>query len=184
MTDFSLDELVKIHKDEKTSRDLVELPEDFYQRVAKYISQLTFELKHGDALRQELLQEELRNVAQMVQEIHLARVFKAVDKITRGDLPAQLIERERYTFSEIRQSLEKLQANLVYPAIAGKVAVPAPPDLTNVLLMMLTDFPEKIIGVDMRNYGPFAKGEIASLPAQNAEIMTRHGVARKMVVKL
>jgi DNA replication initiation complex subunit (GINS family) len=64
------------------------------------------------------------------------------------------------------------------------VAVQAPLDLTNVLLMMLTDVPEKIIGVDMRNYGPFAKGEITSLPAQNAEIMIRHGAARKIAVKL
>jgi DNA replication initiation complex subunit (GINS family) len=184
MTDFSLDELVKIHRDEKTSRELVELPEDFYQRIASYVSQLASELKHGDALRQELLQEELRNIVLMVQEIHLARVFKAMDKMTRGHLPAQSIERERYAFSEIRQSLEKLQADLVYPAISGKVAVQAPLDLTNVLLMMLTDVQEKIIGVDMRNYGPFAKGEIASLPAQNAEIMVRHGAARKIAVKL
>ncbi len=183
MTDFSLDELVKIHKDEKTSRDLVELPDDFYRSIAKYISQLNFELKQSDTLRQELLQEELRNVVLMVQEIHLTRVFKALNKITQDHLPAPLIERERYAFSEIRQSLEKLQADLVYPAITGKVEVPAPLDLTNVLLVMLTDISEKIIGADMRNYGPFAKGEIVSLPAQNAEIMTRHGVARKIVVK-
>lgn len=184
MTDFSLDELVKIHRDEKTSRDLVELPEDFYQGITQYILQLTIELKHGNTLRKELLREELRNVVLVVQEIHLARVFKALNKITQGHLPAQLIERERYAFSEIRQSLEKLQADLVYPGITGKVAVPAPLELTNTLLMMLTDVPEKIIGVDMRNYGPFAKGEIASLPAQNAEMMTRHGIARKIVVKL
>lgn len=175
---------MKIHRSEKTSRDLVELPEDFYQEIAKYISQLNLELKHGDALRQELLQEELRNIVLLVQETHLARVLKAMNKITRNHLLAQLIERERYAFSEIRQSLEKLQADLVQPAITGKVAVPTPLELTNVLLIILTDIPEKIIGADMRNYGPFIKGEIASIPAQNAELMIRHGAARKVAVKL
>jgi DNA replication initiation complex subunit (GINS family) len=184
MTEFSLDELVKAHREEKTSRDLVELPEDFYQRTAGYVSQLISELKHGDALRQELLREELRNIVIMVQEIHLTRVLKAIDKVTQGHLPNHLIERERYAFSEIKQNLEKLQTDLVYPAISGKVTGAAPLNITNVLLMMLTDVPEKIIGADMRNYGPFVKGEIISLPAQNAEIMIRHGAARKIAVRL
>ncbi len=184
MKNFSLEELVRIHKNEKTSRDIAELPEGFYQDITKYISRLNFELKHGDALRQELLKEELRNIMTMVQEIHLARVFKAINKVTQNHLPVQLVERERYAFSEIRQSLEKLQADLINPVIAGKVAVPTPIELTNVLLMMLVDVPEKIIGVDMKNYGPFVKGEIANLPAKNAELMTRHGTARKIAVKL
>lgn len=184
MTNFSLEELVKIYRNEKKMRELAELPENFYQRVAIHISQLTSELMHGDALRQELIQEELRNIVFMVQEIHLARVLKAMDKITLKHLPNQLIERERYAFGEIKQILEKLQTDLVSPVISGKVAVQAPPDLTNVLLMMLTDVPEKIIGADMRDYGPFVKGEIASLPAQNAEIMIRHGAARRITVKL
>lgn len=184
MTNFSLEELVKIYRDEKKSRELVELPEDFYQRIAIHISQLTSELTHGDALRQELLREELRNIVFMVQEVHLARVLKAMDKIALKHLPNRLIERERYAFGEIKQILEKLHTDLVSPAISGKVAVQAPLNLTNVLITMLTDVPEKIIGADMRDYGPFIKGEIASLPARNAEIMIRHGAARKIAVKL
>lgn len=183
MTDFSLEELVKIHMDEKTSRDLVELPENFYPDIARHVSQLNFELKRADGLGHELLREELRNVVLMVQEIHLARVLKAVDKTVHDRLPASLLERERYAFSEIRQSLERLQADMVQPAISGKVAVPAPPELTNVLLIMLTDIPEKILGDDARSYGPFVKGEITSLPARNAEMMVGHGAARKIAVK-
>lgn len=184
MTDFSVNDLVNAYREEKISRELIELPEDFYQSVAKYISRLIFELKHGDSLRQELLQEELRNVVYMVQEIHLARVFKAIDRIAHGRLPSPLLERERYAFSEARQSLEKLQAELIQPAISGKVAVAAPLERTNVILMMLADVSEKIVGIDMRNYGPFTKGEVVSLPEPNAEMMIRHGVARKIEVKV
>lgn len=183
MKDFSLEELVKLYRDEINSLEMVDLPDDFYQNIARHISQLNFEIKRGDGLRQELLKEELRNVALMVQKIHLTRVIKAIDRVTQDRLPGQLIERERYAFSEIRQSIEKLQADLVQPAISGEVDVPVPPELTNVLLMMLVDVPE-IPGVDMRSYGPFVKGEIASIPAKNADLMVRHGAARKVAVKL
>lgn len=184
MIDFSLDELVRIYKEEKTSRELVEIQEDFYQSVARHVSQLAFEMKHADSIKRDLLQEELRSVVFMVQEIYLARVLKAMNKTTQGHPPAPLIERERYAFGEIRQTLEKLQADLVQPALTGKVEVAAPPNITNVLLMMLADFHEKIVGTDMRSYGPFVKGEIASLPAPNVEMMARHGLARKITVKV
>lgn len=184
MIDFSLDKLVNVFREEKTSKELVELSEEFYQDVAKYISRLTFELKRGDVVRRELLQEELRNVVYMVQEIHLARVFKALDKIARGRLPSPVLERERYAFSEMRQILEKLQAEIVYPAITGKVAVAPPHERTRILLLMLADIHEKIVGVDMRNYGPFSKGEVVTLPEPNAEAMIKHGVARKIGAKV
>lgn len=184
MTDFSLEELSRIYRDEKTSRDLIELPEDFYQSVAKHISQLTSELKHGDKLRQELLLEELKNITFIIQEIHLARISKAMDKINQGYIPSPLLERERYAFNEIQQSLEKLQADLVYSTITGKISISAPLELTNILLVMLIDVSEKIIGADMREYGPFIKGEIANIPAQNAEMMIRRGVAKKITVKI
>ncbi len=183
MTDFSLDELVAVHRDEKTSRGLVELPEDFYLRAGRYISQLLFEIKRGDSLRQKLLGEELKNVVTMVMEIHLTRVLKGMNKIVNGKLPAPLIDRERYAFSEIRQALEKLHDDLIKPAITGRIALTAPPDLTNSLVLLLVDIPEKIMGADMRGYGPLSKGEITSIPASNAEIMIRHGAARKIAIK-
>lgn len=184
MADFSIDELVDVFRQEKTSRDLTELPEEFYRDVAKYISRVTFELKRGDAVRRDLLQEELRNVVYMVQEIHLTRALKALDIIARGRLPSPVLEQERYAFSEMRQVLEKLQAGLIHPVIAGKVEVEPPHERTRIPLLMLADINEKIVGVDMRNYGPFFKGEMVTIPEQNAEAMIKHGVARKISVKV
>ncbi|MFH1820952.1 MAG: hypothetical protein ABH852_00700 [Methanobacteriota archaeon] len=183
MNDFSLDELARIYREEKTSRELTEVPNDFYQSAGRYISQLNFELKRSDSLKKELLQEELRNVVFMVQEIYFTRVFKAMAKIAQGQVPALLMEGERYAFSEIRQSLEKLQADLVQPSVSGKVELAAPQSITNVLVTMLADFHEKIVGADMRSYGPFHKGEVASIPAPNADMLARHGFARKIAVK-
>lgn len=184
MFGFTLDDLVNIYRAEKTSQDLVELPDNFYLSVAKLTSRLVLELKHGDPLRRDLLREELRNVIYMVQDIHLARVFKAVDKVIRGDIPAPMLDRERYAFSEVRQILEKLRNELLTPAITGKVSVTAPIERTKTLLIILIDLPEKIIGADMRNYGPFIKGNIVNIPQLSAEMMVKHGMAREIKARV
>lgn len=182
MAEFSFEDLKRAWLAEKTSRDLVELREEFYQDVARYVAGLNLELKRGEPLRRELLREELRNALRMVHEIHLSRVLKATDEVTQGRLPAPLLERERYAFSEVRQSLEKLHAELVSPATARKAAVAVPSEITNVLLIIQAEVP-KIVGDNLRQYGPFKRGDVASLPRRSGELMVKRGLGRKIEVK-
>jgi DNA replication factor GINS len=183
MVEFSYDDVKQVWLAEKTSRELVEIPEEFYQNVAKYVAQMNLELKRSEPLRGELLREELQNVFQMVQEIYLSRTLKAIDEVAQGKLPDTLLERERYAFNEIRQSLEKLCADLIPPTITESAELAAPREITNVLLIMQAEVPT-IVGDDLRQYGPFKKGEIASLPRRSAELMVEHGFARKIEVKV
>lgn len=183
MAEFSYEDVKCTWLAEKTSRRLAEIPEEFYQNVAKHVAQLNLELKHSEPLRGELLREELRDVFRMIQEIHLSRVLKAIDEIAQGRLPAPLLERERHTFSEIRQSLEKLYAELVSSTMVGKAGLVVPREITNALLIMQAEVPP-IVGDDLRQYGPFKKGEIVSLPKRSAELMVKHGLARKIDVKV
>lgn len=183
MVEFSYDDVKQVWLAEKTSRELMEIPEEFYQNVAKYVAQLNLELKRSEPLRGELLQEELQNVFQMVQEIYLSRTLKTIDEVAQGKLPDTLLERERYAFNEIRQSLKKLCAELIPPTITESAELAAPREITNVLLIMQAEVPT-IVGDDLRQYGPFKKGEIASLPRRSAELMVKHGLARKIEVKV
>jgi len=183
MAEFSYEDVKRTWLAEKTSRRLAEIPDEFYQNVANHVAQLNLELKHSEPLRGELLREELRDVFRMIQEIHLSRVLKAIDEIAQGRLPAPLLERERHTFSEIRQSLEKLHVELVSSTMTGKAGLVVPREITNVLLIMQAEVPP-IVGDDLRQYGPFKKGEIVSLPRRSAELMVKHGLARKIEVKV
>jgi DNA replication factor GINS len=183
MAGFSYEDVKRVWLTEKTSRELVEIPEEFYQNAAKYVAQLNFELKRSESLRGELLQEELQNVFRMIQEIHLSRTLKAIDEIAQGRLPATLLERERYTFSEIRQSLEKLHAELVSSTMTGRAELAAPREITNVLLIIKAEVPP-IVGDDLRQYGPFKDGDVTSMPKRSAELMVKRGLARKIEVKV
>ncbi|MFQ6129684.1 MAG: hypothetical protein ACE5OT_02605 [Candidatus Hadarchaeaceae archaeon] len=183
MVEFSYGDAKRAWLAEKTSRKLAEIPEEFYQNAARYVAQLNHELKHSEPLRGELLKEELRDVFRMIQEIHLSRVLKAIDEIAQGRLPAPLLERERHTFNEIRRSLEKLYTGLVSATMTGKAGLVVPREITNVLLIMQAEVPP-IVGDDLRQYGPFKRGEIVSLPRRSAELMVNHGLARKIEVKV
>jgi len=182
MAGFSFEDVKRAWIAEKTSRGLTDLPNDFYQSVARHVAELNFELKRVEQLRQELIQEELRNVLQMVQEIYLLRMLKAMDEITKGRLPSPTLESERDAFGEIRQILEKLYIDLIKPAVSGEAVITARREITNTVLIILTDVPQ-IIGDDLKQYGPFKKGEVAFLPQRSAELLIKQGTAQKLEVK-
>ncbi|MDI6690628.1 MAG: hypothetical protein QME50_02025, partial [Candidatus Bathyarchaeota archaeon] len=50
-----------------------------------------------------------------------------------------------------------------------------------VVLRFIKDVPA-IIGSDMKTYGPFKSEDIASLPAENAKILIKQGLAEKVEV--
>jgi len=179
MAGFSFEDIKHVWIAEKISREPADLPVG----VARHVAELNLELKRGEQLRQELLREELRNVIQMVQEIHLLRVLKAMDEIVRGHLPSSSLEGERRAFDGIRQVLDGLYAELIKPAVSGEAAIVPRREITNEVVIVMTDIPQ-IIGDDLKQYGPFRSGEVAFLPKRSAELMIKKGTARKFEVKV
>ena len=54
--------------------------------------------------------------------------------------------------------------------------IEAPADHKRVTLRFTKNTPA-IIGLDMKTYGPFMVEDVASLPAENAKIFVKHGLA-------
>jgi len=179
---LSSEDIKRIWIEEKSARELVDISEEFYQDLARHVAELSHEASRGEPLRQELIKEELWHVLQMVQEIYLLRVLKAMRLVANGKLPSPLLERERYTFNEIRQALEKLHGELVAPAMRGEARIAVPREVTNTPLICLTDVP-LIIGDDGKYYGPFKSGDVGFLPKRNAELLIKYGAARMIEVK-
>ncbi|MEW6593050.1 MAG: hypothetical protein AB1305_05185 [Candidatus Hadarchaeota archaeon] len=183
MVDFSFDEILSAYRKELSSPGMAELPDGFYQDVGRLVSRLLMDMKAGDELKKELLQEEMNNIVFFVKEIHDARVTKSMEKLAWGEAPALDLEGEQQAFSNIREQLEKLEAELVFPALSGKVEVPLPAQRTRAALIIVSNLNEKIMGSDLRSYGPFSKGEIVNIPEPNAELMVRRGYARRIRIK-
>jgi DNA replication factor GINS len=182
MVGFSFEDAKRVWIGEKTSRDITDLHADFYPNVARHVAELNIELKRSEHLRRELLREELRNVLQMVQEIHLLRVLKAMDQMGRGRSPGSSLDGEHRAFDGIKQILDKLYTEQIKPAISGQATIVVPREKTNEALIFLTDIPQ-IIGDDIKQYGPFKRGEVAFLPKRSAELLIKKGTAQKFEVK-
>lgn len=177
MQGISFDELKKARSAELRTRELTELPEDFYQRVGYFISELKRELKHSDGLRADLLKKELEQVIKFTHDLYLCRLSKCLHGIEVGSMPVELMELEKEAFDKIKCALEKLREGLLTPAITGKVMVEAPKKATNYIVILLQSVPT-IIGENLKTYGPFEGGEVASIPRRSAELLIKQGVAR------
>ena len=47
------------------------------------------------------------------------------------------------------------------------------------LIVMMNDL-EEFVGIDMKNYGPFKKGDVANLPEENTKLLIEKKVAKRI----
>lgn len=182
MEDFALSRVEDMWVEEKTSKDIAELPEDFYEKAANYATEIKREVKNSQDLRRELLEEELRHVLEMVQEIYLLRVLKMTD-VMLEEGGENLLDSERKAFDDIRESLENLRAELIEPVVEGEPELEPPREVSNALILVLAEIPEPITATDMHYYGPFKEGDVANIPRKSADLLSKQGLARELEVK-
>jgi len=180
-------ELYEAWKREKESLELQSLPKDFYIKLAEYMKTIRAESRMLDekTTRAKLLAHESKNVQKMVKELVLLRHEKTVKKgLTSEITPKEgLTQEEEILVKEVAPSFESFQA-LLKDILGGRL-----PQLENRekpkkrVLRFLKEIPA-IIGADMKTYGPFKPEDVASLPLENAKILTKQGMAVEVEVKL
>ncbi|TDA33118.1 MAG: hypothetical protein DSO02_00925 [Hadesarchaea archaeon] len=168
------EELERIWLEERTSRTLSPLPPKFYSEVSSYLFRLRTELEGSTGIRRELLEEELREARKILTELFTLRTLKAVKQYLEGSVPPSQDERETKFFSELVGLLEKSRGELM-----ERVEETPPIEPRQELLVVLGKIP-RIVGEDLRYYGPFEEGEIVSLPKATAELLVTHRFARKL----
>ncbi|MGQ9530859.1 MAG: DNA replication complex subunit Gins51 [Candidatus Bathycorpusculaceae bacterium] len=178
-------ELYDAWKRELENLELVKLPDDFYSRVADYLKRIREESRMLDkrTVKAVLLKKEMKNVKRMLRELTRARYKKLVKKAVKGEkIPLDSVtSEEKKIFVEMPHFAEAYQ-NFVKNLIQGHF-------LRNIIerehkivvLRFVKDVPA-IIGSDMKTYGPFKVEDVAPLPAENAKILIKQGLAEKVEV--
>lgn len=175
------DELFGIWRKEQESKDLVQIPPDFYLKASEYIKRLKEEERMLDkkTVKASLLAEERRNVKRMIRELMRIRYRKIVRILARGEKPpadALAPQEERI----ISGSLNFAEAfhSLVKDVLQGRLSDSIPQEAPRrILVRFLKDVPS-IVGADMKIYGPFKCEDVASLPVENAKILIRQELAK------
>ena len=179
-------ELYEAWKHEKLSPELQPLPKDFYVKLAEYVRKIREESHMLDekTTRGRLLMHEAENVRKMVRGLVLLRRDKVVKLASMGEAVhvEGLTKEEEKLVNEVSPSFESFQG-LGKEIVSGRLPQASREKPKKRVLRFLKETPA-IIGADMKTYGPFQPQDVASLPAENAKILTKQGVAVEVDVKL
>jgi len=175
--------LIGLWRAERESRELAELPEKLEKLLREYVARAKAYLKVSDkhSLTAGLREAELRAVIQLAERLFELRTEKIVRAAMCGEVPENLYGFEHTLYSDLRRLLtdHRERVRTLTQVIAYKDWKPI--EAGYELVCFLTDFPQ-IVGEDLKTYGPFKSGDIASLPPGNARALLMRGVVRRLRV--
>ncbi len=173
----SYDELRRIYRLEKNTSRLVDIDEDFYEALGKFIQQEKKEYLAGLKNFSSVKARNFSNLKKIVDEIFSLREKKLVSRALIASRSGEennvnLAAEEKKTFKELLAVLNKHRDFLrqAFEPDKKKAA-----ERRIVSLKVLKEVPA-FVGPDMKEYGPFSVDEAVSLPSKVAELL----VARKL----
>lgn len=176
MEELSYEELRRIQSRERNGQMLQELDQDFYVRVSELISKKNRELSESFSLNEA---KEFENVVKIISEIHARReqkiALKAITIARTGESVSGLTGEERAMLDSMVKLLKEYEDKFE-SLLKRKEDVKEDGKIKS---RFLTDMPE-FVGSDNKNYGPFKKDEIASLPEKEAMLLLKKGSAEKV----
>jgi DNA replication initiation complex subunit (GINS family) len=180
------DELFEIWKHETENTALGKLAPDFYSKVASYIRKIKEEGRMLDkkTVKARLLTEARHNVEQLVREIISMRYNKILIK---------KVQEENTSLNGLATEEEKISGRilpvsdafrlLTKTVLSGTIPIVDIEYNHNLVVVhVLREIPE-IIGVDLKAYGPFQAGDIASLPRANANSLIKQHIVEIVGIK-
>lgn len=201
------DQLFAAWKRETEDPTLGGLEPDFYVRLTEYLAHIKEDKGALDnkSVKVKLLEHEARNVERMLEELLSMRYRKILKTITRMHrAPIELLTTEEAKMCQNLVSFEnaytefaknlmqgqqtQITVTITQPTLTQATPTPqtptAKPELKpqthvthkRITLRFIKSIPA-IMGADLKSYGPFNAEDVATLPALNAQILIKQGLA-------
>ena len=179
--ELSYDELRRIYRLEKNTSKLVEVDDDFFEKLNAFMK--VEKEEYLKSLR-DLSSSKARNFSnlkKMVQEIFALREKKLLNRALvssrTGDLSMRKVSaEEKQAFRELLKIIALHRKSLpeIFDGDTLKISdIAADSDS---LFRIMKDVPA-FVGTDMKEYGPFSKGEVIPLPQKIAELLLSRKLA-------
>lgn len=200
------DQLYAAWKREIDDPTLGGLAPDFYVKLTEYLAHIKEDKGTLDkkSVKVSLLEHEAHNVERMLRELLDMRYKKILKTITRlHRAPIELLTTEEVKIAQNAVCFENSYDQFAKNLLEGQqtpitVTITQPTDSP---LQIFQSQPQKqeikpqvhvnqkrltlrfvknipaIMGADMKSYGPFVAEDVASLPALNAQILVKQGLA-------
>lgn len=157
--------LRKLISNEKSNRILQELPNDFFIQVNNYLknkAQMTgkedrWELESAKNIIQDLMNIRERKILQLA--LYASKSGIKVNNLT--PVEKEFFDSLVNLIKDFRKKREKVSEE------------------KTIMVAFLKNVP-KFIGIDMKTYGPFSEGDVASLPEENAKLLIEKGLSKEI----
>ncbi|MFH8080285.1 MAG: hypothetical protein QXO84_00160 [Candidatus Aenigmatarchaeota archaeon] len=163
----------EVQRSEQRSQQLSKLPDDFFEKVKEYISRKReLAKKNDDALL------EIKNIERIIEDIYNRRENKIVSlailSVRTGLIPANMLPHEEELFEQLTKSLRKSRVfldNLLEKPLRKQ---------TDYIKLEFLEEIEEFVGIDLKKFGPYNKGDKALIPKENAELFIKAGKAKRV----
>lgn len=179
--EISYAELRRIHRLEKNTSQLVEVDEDFYNSLHAFIQEE--KKKYLQALKKEFSESSARNFSNLkkiIEELFSLRKKKLLNKAlissrTNEFSEAHMALQEKEIFRDLLKVLNK-HNKLLFNVVNGvKEKAKKGKDLNALSIRIISNVP-RFVGTDMKEYGPFKKGQDVKLPYKVAKLFVSRGL--------
>lgn len=184
-------EICKKRRREEAKEDLVEIKEEFYNELSKYIRNKMDRYqdkkeknkgKMGDRIVKKI-EKEIKNTRKMARNIYDKREGKIVLRAlsdarreTKIDDTSSMLPHEENLYFQIKEVLEKYRKNLLRHVLFGEYGRKGE-GKNNKMVQLEEDVPE-FVWKNNKKYGPFKKKRIANIPRELANFLIDKGKAK------
>lgn len=163
-------------QEEQATEALLPLRDSFLQNLRVYIEELLsgIQSEKGSSLQKQLRKAELDKLHFLLQSLLLLRLRKIVNRL----LAAASVDYQLLTRTE-RRFVDQVSRNIRNALfLVDELLAPLDAEASSrfLLLHFLEDHPQ-FVGKDLRTYGPFKAGDLATLPLENARLIIRRNGA-------
>jgi DNA replication factor GINS len=162
----------RIQREEARLTKLTKLPPGFYDAVKSYMQTK----REGNARKFSL---EVKNIERLIEDIFNRRerkIFNLSLIAARTSIPPEnLTDEERPFFDQVVYMVKERRGKLLDTMVEKEQA-----EQTG-LVVFKEDVPT-FVGSDMKNYGPFKRGDIAKLPEENKTVLLQQGIVEEFSI--
>lgn len=158
----------KIQREEMSEPKLSKIPEDFYQKAKNYLEQ---KKKIAEKKEDKLTSREIKNVERLLEDIFNRRETKMLNLAlitVRTDIPPQNLIEDEKEFFESAVNMLRTQRERVLSLLFKKTKLKQ-----DIEKIEFKDDVEEFVGIDLKKYGPFKKGDVADIPKDNAKLLIK-----------
>lgn len=158
-------------KTEKEKNALTRLPKDFFHQARAYLDK-----KHKMRSKEDMWEyDAAKSKLQDLIEIRERKILHMALNVTRAGIdPVNLSSEEEEFFNSVLKHVKEWQET-------KKTMLEAKPESKK--LIALAGHIPKFVGINLKNYGPFNPGDIATVPEKNAKLLLKKDMAEPIKSK-